>query len=59
VFIPPSGDEVIREVPATYTSDGSELTMQWQGAGVTVGTVRGDTFTMDNEGMIFIYRKTR
>jgi len=32
--------------------------MQWQGAGVTNGTVEGDTFTMDNEGQIFLYRKT-
>jgi hypothetical protein len=45
------------EVKATYTREGTKLTMQWQGAGTTLGTVQGDTFTMNNEGMVFVYRK--
>jgi hypothetical protein len=57
VFVPPSGTEVAREVSATYTKEGSKLTMQWKGAGKTVGTIQGNTFTMDNEGMVFVYRK--
>jgi hypothetical protein len=57
VFAPPSGTEVTREVSATYTKDGSNLTMLWKGAGETVGTIDGATFTMNNEGMVFIYRK--
>jgi hypothetical protein len=57
VFAPPNGDEVEREVAATYTMVGSELTMQWEGAGMTVGTVEGNSFTMDNEGMVFVYKK--
>jgi len=57
VFVPPSGSEVTREVAATYTMDGSKVTMNWTGAGTTVGTIQGDTFTMDNEGMPFVYRK--
>jgi len=57
-FLVPSGQAQSREVSATYTRDGSKLTMQWQGAGVTIGTVEGDTFTMDNEGQLFLYRKT-
>ena len=57
VFVPPSGTEVVREVSATYTKEGSKLTMQWQGAGTTTGTIEGNTFTMDNEGMVFVYRK--
>jgi hypothetical protein len=57
-FLMPSGQAQSREVSATYTRDGSKLTMQWQGAGVTIGTVEGDTFTMDNEGQLFLYRKT-
>jgi hypothetical protein len=57
IFVPPSGTEVAREVSATYTQDGSRLTMQWKGAGKTVGTIQGNTFTMDNEGMVFVYRK--
>ena len=57
VFVPPTGTETEREVDATYTREGSKLTMKWEGAGMTVGTVDGNTFTMDNEGMIFVYKK--
>ena len=57
VFVPPSGTEATREVSATYTKEGSKLTMQWQGAGMTTGTIEGNTFTMDNEGMVFVYTK--
>ena len=57
VFVPPSGQEVIRDVSATYTKEGSKLTMKWQGAGMTTGTIEGNTFTMDNEGMLFVYKK--
>jgi hypothetical protein len=57
VFSMPSGGDSSREVKATYTRQGSKLTMQWEGAGTTTGTVEGDTFTMNNEGMIFAYRK--
>lgn len=57
VFVPPSGSEIEREVAATYKRDGSTLTMKWEGAGMTVGTLEGGTFTMDNEGMVFVYRK--
>ena len=59
VFVPPSGQETTREVSATYTQDGASLTMQWQGAGRTTGTVEGNTFTMNNEGMVFVYKKSR
>lgn len=57
IFVPPSGQEATREVSATYIMDGSKLTMRWKGAGTTIGTIEGKTFTMDNEGMVFIYRK--
>ena len=57
VFVPPSGAEASKEVSATYTREGSKLTMQWKGAGTTTGTVEGNTFTMNNEGMLFVYRK--
>ena len=30
--------------------------MKWQGAGLTTGTVEGITFTMDIEGMLFVYK---
>ena len=57
VFSPPSGEKIPREVKANYTQEGSTLHMQWIGAGRTEGTVKGDTFTMDNHGMIFVYKK--
>lgn len=57
VFVPPSGGEVAREVGATYVKDGATLTMHWENAGTTVGTLEGDLFTMDNAGMVFVYRR--
>jgi len=57
VFVPPPGQEVTREVRATYTRQGTKLTMQWEGAGITEGTVEGATFTMNNEEMVLAYRK--
>jgi len=56
-FSVPTRGDMSREVKATYTRLGAELTMQWEGAGMTVGTVNGNTFTMTNEGMVFAYRK--
>jgi len=52
-----SGSEMMREVSATYTKEGSKLAMQWKGAGKTTGTLDGDTFTMNNEGIVFVYKK--
>ncbi len=57
VFSVEGGNETTREVKATYTLDGSTLTMKWRGAGTTTGTVDGDTFTMTNEGMVLAYQK--
>lgn len=56
-FTTPEGSEANREVKASYTQKGSTLTMKWEGAGSTTGTIEGNTFTMNNEGMIFSYRK--
>ena len=49
----PQGHEVNRVVNATYTVSGRELTMHWKGAGWTKGILKDNTFTMNNEGMIF------
>jgi hypothetical protein len=57
VFTAPNGTDATREVKATYTQDGSKLTMKWEGAGTTSGTVADNSFNMNNEGMIFAYRK--
>lgn len=56
-FVLPSGEARDRVVSATWTRDGSKLTMVWQGAGTTLGTIAGDIFTMDNEGQVLAYRK--
>lgn len=56
-FSVPPHQDISREVKATYTRQGAELTMRWDGAGVTKGKIEGDRFTMNNEGMIFSYRK--
>lgn len=57
VFVPPSGREVTRTATATYTARGADLSLRWKGAGFTSGKVDGATFTMNNEGMVFVYRK--
>ena len=56
-FSMPKHDDMVREVKATYTINGTDLTMQWQGAGMTMGHVEGNRFTMTNEGMVFSYQK--
>ena len=56
-LVPPTGKEATREVSATYVKKGATLTMRWKGAGQTVGTVSGKTFTMQNEGLAFVYEK--
>jgi hypothetical protein len=56
-FSMPERGDMSREVKATYTSQGAELTMQWEGAGMTMGHVNGNTFIMTNEGTVFAYRK--
>jgi len=50
-------EDVTREAKATYTRNDAKLTMKWEQAGTTVGTVAGNQFTMTNEGMILTYKK--
>ena len=59
-FVPPSRPETTLDRAATYNLAGQNLNMlnmQWEGAGTTTGTVEGNTFTMQNEGMVSVYRK--
>jgi hypothetical protein len=56
-FSVPQRGDMSREVNATYTRQGAELTMQWERAGMTLGTVHGNTFTMTNEDMVLAYQK--
>ena len=48
--------KIDREVKGSYTQVGSTLNVQWLGAGQTQVTIHGDTLTMNNEGMKFIYK---
>jgi hypothetical protein len=57
VSVPPSGTDVASEASASYIKEGSRLAMQWENAGMTVGTIQGNTFTMDNEAIVFVYIK--
>ena len=57
VFGPPNGDDIHRRVTASYTQTGDELLLRWDGAGMTKGTLGDGSFTMNNEGMIFVYAK--
>ena len=45
------------ETRATYTVKNSELTMKWQNTGTTKGRIAGQTLTMTNEGMAYVYKK--
>ena len=57
-FSPPAGGKITRKVHATYKRNGSNLVMQWEGAGETRGNIEDGTFTMDNHGMIFVYSRS-
>lgn len=48
---------IVCDTKATYTLKGTTLDMLWQNGGRTEGMVAGNTFTMGNEGMTFVYRK--
>ena len=51
------GNSVSRDFSGTYTIDGATLSFVWKGAGVTPGTLEGNTVTIQNEGVQFTYRK--
>jgi hypothetical protein len=57
IFAVPPNADTTRVVKANYTRQGAKLTMKWERAGTTIGTAEADAFTMNNEGMIFAYRK--
>lgn len=42
---------------ASYQQAGEQFTMRWEGFGQTTGTLTENNFSMNNEGMIFTYRK--
>lgn len=56
-FAPASGNEIHRVVSASYSRQGSELTMRWKGAGTTRATIGDHALTMINEGIKFEYTR--
>lgn len=53
----PDGKTMNRDFTGSYQQAGARLTLQWKGAGTTSGIVETNTFTMNNEGVLFAYRK--
>lgn len=52
-----SGDSMSRDFKGTYAGEGTDLTLKWEGAGQTRVTIEGSTLSMNNEGMLFTYKK--
>ncbi len=53
----PDGKTGSRDFSGTYTREHNLFTLQWKGAGTTTAELEGNTFTMNNEGMLLAYRK--
>lgn len=53
----PSGGSISRDFTGTYTQQGAKFNLKWEGAGQTEVTLKGDTLTLNNEGMLFVYQK--
>jgi len=58
VFSPPSGGKVTQKSHATCAKKDSKLLMDWEGAGKNTGRFDGETFIMDNHGMIFVFSRS-
>ena len=56
-LVNPKGTEGVMERQAAYKHRNGTLTMKWERAGATTGTITSDSFTMNNEGMVFAYQK--
>ena len=52
-----SGGTMSRDFKGTYTREGSDFNLKWEGAGQTKITMDGSTLTMDNHGILFVYQK--
>ncbi len=59
--LPPGREPLFRAMPLTgrWTGEGGAYVGNWDGAGRTPLTLSGDTLTMNNEGMLFAYKKVR
>jgi hypothetical protein len=53
----PGGKSSSHDFSGTFTCEDTRLTLRWNGAGLTILKLEGNSFTMDNEGILFTYRK--
>jgi len=53
----PSGGTISNDFAGTYTQDGTDFMLKWEGAGQTKVTIEGGSLTLNNEGMLFSYEK--
>ncbi len=56
-FATSPGNPVSRDMKGTYSLDEGALSFDWEGAGITPATHEGDTITILNEGLSFVYQK--
>jgi hypothetical protein len=57
---PPGAERVSEgQFSGTYVREGAGYTFAWKNAGQTPVTLRGDTLTVNNEGMLFAYVRQR
>jgi len=54
-----TGQVVQREFSGTYVRQGDAYNFTWAGAGQTPVSLRGDTLTLNNMGMLFAYVRQR
>jgi hypothetical protein len=52
-----SGVTWSKDFEGTYSGQSGQYVLKWEGAGKTSVKIDGATLTMNNEGMLFIYRK--
>lgn len=56
VFARLSGDDFTRSVNGSCTRNGSELNIQWYDAGQTEATIEGDSFKINDQGVMYVYK---
>ncbi len=50
-----SAGGVSRDFKGTYTKEGANYVLSWEGAGQTSVTIEKNKLTMSNEGLLFVY----
>jgi len=53
----PAGGDMESEFKGTYTGNGTEFVLKWEGAGETGATVEDNRLVVDIEGVHYLYEK--